>query len=117
MKQTLSPRRRRPRGTGSLRLRAPGKWELRFRDVSEQVFAKNETEARAKLGAFVERMRNGGVEAAERMTFGQLADAYLKDKARWKAATTIAWYTRNLSQHVRPVIVAVPILDLRPAHV
>ena len=110
-------RRRRPRGSGSARQRAPGKWELRYLDATKTVLAKNRTEASLLLNEFVELVRNGGVSRGKRLTFNDAADEYLKTKERSKSPTTVAWYRRNLAQHVRPVIGKITLDEIRKAHV
>lgn len=114
---TRTVRRRRQRNTGSLRQIAPGKWQLRYKSESDVVLAATKTKAAEALQAFVERVRNGGITDDERMTFDQLADLYLESKARSKAPTSLAWYKRNLQQHIRPVIGAMRLRDLRAINV
>ncbi len=109
--------RRRQRNTGSLREIAPGKWQLRFKGESDVTLAATKTQAAEALQAFVERVRNGGISSGERMTFDQLADLYLEAKARSKAPTSLAWYKRNLKQHIRPMIGTMKLRDLRAIHV
>lgn len=110
-------RRRRQRETGSLRERAPGKWELRYKGHTSTILAVTKTEAMAELRSFVERVRNGGITQAGKMTLNELADLYLAAKERTKAPTTISWYKRNLNQHVRPALGNMHIAALLPAHI
>lgn len=110
-------KKRRQRHTGSLRERVPGKWELRYKGETETVLASTKTEANEALRSFIERARNGGLTPNRRMTFNELADLYLASKARAKAPTTIAWYRRNLQQHVRPAIGTLTIESITGAHV
>ncbi len=110
-------RRRRQRNTGSLREIAQGKWQLRYKGESDVVLAATKTQASHALQTFAERIRNGGIASGERMTFDQLADLYLESKARSKAPTSLAWYKRNLKQHIRPVIGAIKLRDLRAINV
>jgi integrase len=51
------------------------------------------------------------------MTFNEIADLYLQAKTRSRAPTSLAWYTRNLKQHVRPVIGTIKLRDLKAIHV
>lgn len=51
------------------------------------------------------------------MTVNALCDLYLESKARSRAPTSVAWYRRNLKQHVRPAIGNMRLADLKPIHV
>lgn len=109
--------RRRQRQTGSLRERAPGKWELRYKGATTTVLHKTKTEAQEALRDFIEGLRNGGIMPNKRLTFNELADLYLAYKDRTKAGTTVAWYKRCLAQHVGPVIGNMLIESITGAHV
>jgi len=112
-----SSKRRRQRGTGSLRQLAAGKWQLRYKGESTLTFAESEKLAKDELKNFVSRVDNGGVVKGDRMTFNELADVYLESKARSQAPTSVRWYRRNLKQHVRPAIGPLKVRDLRPIHI
>jgi len=112
---TTRKRRRRQKDTGSVRERCPGKWQLRYKTHQKQVFAESREEAYQQLQAFVDRIRGGDVPS--KLTFGELADDYMKAIARECEATTVALRKRNLDQHVRPAIGAVALDDLRRPHI
>jgi integrase len=109
--------RRRQRNTGSMRLIATGKWQLRYKGESDVILAATKTAASEALQVFVERVRNGGIAVGDRMTFDELADLFLESKSRSKAPTSLAWYKRNLKQHIRPALGAMKLRDLRAVHV
>jgi len=109
--------RRRQRGTGSVRERFPGKWEMRYKEHDEMVSAATKTEAFELLGKWVERIRNGGLPKKGTMTFTDLADRYLAARKRSVAPTTLAWYRRNFEQHLRPALGGLAVVDITAAHI
>jgi len=108
-------RRRRQKDTGGIEERGPGKWRLRYKSHQKQVFAKTREDAYELLHAFVDRVRHGDLPS--KLTFDELADAYMAATKREREATTIALRKRVLDQHIRPVIGAIPLDDLRAPHV
>lgn len=110
-------KRRRQRGTGSLRSVGKGKWQLRYLGESDIAFAPDKTTAAKLLEAFVARVRNGGVAEGERMTVRDLAALYIEHKGRSKEPTTLAWYRRNLDKHVCPAIGDLKLRDLKAIHI
>ena len=115
--QPAKQKRRRQRGTGSMRAAGSGKWQLRYMGESDIVFAPDKTTAAKLLDVFVNRVRNGGVADGERMTVRNLAALYIEHKGRSKEPTTLAWYRRNLDKHVCPAIGDLKLRDLKPVHV
>lgn len=53
----------------------------------------------------------------DRLIFDDLADRYLVAKAMSKESTTIAWYRRHLAQHIRPVLGAMHLREIRAHHI
>jgi integrase len=115
--QPAKNKRRRQRGTGSLRSVGNGKWQLRYMGESDIAFAPDKTTAAKLLDAFVARVRNGGIADGERMTVRNLAALYIEHKGRSKEPTTLAWYRRNLDTHVCPAIGDLKLRDLKAIHV
>ncbi|GAC1406484.1 MAG: hypothetical protein NVSMB64_12190 [Candidatus Velthaea sp.] len=109
--------RRRQRGTGSVRERFPGKWEMRYKDHDEMIAAPNKTAAHAELEKWVERIRNGGLPKKGTMTFGELVDRYLAARKGKVAPTTLAWYRRNADQHLCPILGEMALPEITTAHI
>jgi len=109
--------RRRQRGTGSVRERFPGKWEMRYKHHCEMIGAPTKTEAQDHLEKWVERIKNGGLPKSGTMTFGELSDLYLAARKREVEPTTLAWYRRNFQQHLRPTLDDLLLRDITAAHI
>jgi len=62
-------------------------------------------------------VRSGGYPDEDKLTFDVLADRYLAAKALSKEPTTIAWYKRHLTQHVRPVLGPMQLRGIRAHHI
>ncbi len=105
------PPRRRQRDTGSLRERAPGVWQLRYKGRAKRVRARTKREARAALAAFIERVRHGGLP--KRLTVDQACDEFLAHRATFREASTVGYYRRTLANHVRPVLGHVLLEDVK----
>jgi hypothetical protein len=94
---------RRPKGTGTVRQRSPGKWQLRVfvgvdpitgnpRQLSRTVDARNQTEAQRKLRAWQKELDEAPAEAAldSPATVRTLIDEWLRhSEARGRAPRTL----------------------------
>ena len=107
------PKKRGPRGDGSVRERSPGRWELRYalakdaagkrRSVTVTVPARNKKEARAALRARLAEVDKGAHVDPSRMTVGEFVEKWLAD---WVASNvspkTGERYGEILRHHVVP---------------
>ncbi len=109
--------RRRQRGTGSVRERFPGKWELRYKSHGEMVRAATKTEAQAELEKWIERVRNGGLPKSGTMAFNELANRYVAARKRDVELTTLDKYRRNFRQHLCPALGEMLLPEITAGHI
>ena len=128
LKKQRPKRRQRSHGTGSVQEIIAGQkyvvtYELprvgaigRRRQKRETIFGTKRA-ADERLRDRLAEVRSGAYPDEDKLTFNQRADRYLVAKALNKEPTTIAWYTRHLTQHVRPVIGAMQHRMIKSHHI
>ena len=117
------PVRRRARGNGSVERIAEGKYQIRYelprvgtlgarRRRKEYVFG-SKADAEQRLKDRLQEAHSGRYPDEDRLTFNTLADRFLEEKMISKEPTTVAWYRRQLTQHVRPKLGHLKLRDIR----
>ena len=121
---------RRPKGTGTVRQRSPGKWQLRVfvgvdpltgnpRQLSRTVYARNQTEAQRKLRAWQKELDEAPAEASldSSATVRTLIDEWLRhSEARGRAPRTLYDARRSAETVIFPEFGDTPIAELTPRH-
>jgi len=121
---------RRPKGTGTVRQRSPGKWQLRVfvgfdpitgnpRQLSRTVDARNQTEAQRKLRAWQKELDEAPAEATldSSATVRTLIDEWLRhSEARGRAPRTLHDARRSAETVIFPEFGDMPIVELTPRH-
>jgi integrase len=121
---------RRPKGTGTVRQRGPGKWQLRVftgvdpvtghpRQLSKTVDARNQTEAQRKLRSWQKELDEAPVEATadSTATVRTLIDEWLRhSEVRGRAPRTLHDARRSAETVIFPEFGDLPITELTPRH-
>lgn len=117
--------RERPKGSGSMRERRAGVWELRVNLSPDPVtgrqrqrsetFRGTEKQANKKLAALITKTANDRSPATD-ATFGHLLETWLARCERNLAASTVAGYRRIVDCIWMPKLGDVPLSKLEPRH-
>lgn len=110
---------RRGRGEGSIRKRAPNRYEARFVGADgrrHSLYARSRPEAVAKLTSALRDLNLGIFVTGERQTVAQYLDAWLTDAARTRKPRTMQRYTQLVRQHAA-AIGAIELRRLTPQHI
>jgi len=121
---------RRPKATGTIEQRGPGKWRCRVfvgtdpvtgnpRQVSKTVEARNRTEAQRKLREWQNELDNDPVEAAadSTATVRTLIEEWLRHgEVRGRAPRTLHDARRSAETVIFPEFGDLPIAELTPRH-
>ncbi len=121
---------RRPKATGTIEERGPGKWRCRIfvgtdpvtgnpRQVSKTVEARNRTEAQRKLREWQNELDNEPVEAAadSTATVRTLIEEWLRhSEVRGRAPRTLHDARRSAETVIFPEFGDLPIAELTPRH-
>jgi len=122
---------RRPKATGTIEQRGPGKWRCRIfvgtdpvtgnpRQVSKTVDARNRTEAQRKLREWQNELDNAPLEAASdsTVTVRTLIEEWLRhSEARGRAPRTLHDARRSAETVIFPEFGDLPIVELTPVSV
>lgn len=111
---------------GSIRRRSAGSWTLIYdlppkddgkRRQRRETVRCTKPQAEKLLAQRLEGVNGGRYNDGARLTFNELADRYLSASAGRIEATSLAWYTRVLAQHVRPAFGHMRLEAIRPLDV
>lgn len=120
-------RPRRPKGTGSIRERGRGRWQLRVyagtdpltgrpRLAEKTVVAKNETEARQQLREFA-REQDKGAQPGTSAALATVLEEWLRHtEAMGNSPRTIHEARRTIDTVLVPALGSVPVRDLTARH-
>jgi integrase len=119
---------RRPKGTGTVRQRGPGKWQLRIFtgtdpqtghpvQINKLIEAKNKTEAQNKLRAWQQELERAQPIGASNVTIRTLVEEWLRhSQARGRAPRTIHDAKRSAETVIYPEFGDIKIVDLTTRH-
>lgn len=114
----MSPTARGPRGMGSIRLRADGRWEARYyaRGRQRSITGLTQDEVRRRLTRALAD-RDQGIGPPANMTVNQLLDRWLEGKEFTVKPRTYEAYADKLRLYVRPRLGKLRLSALTPAHI
>jgi integrase len=117
----LSGQKKRGAGDGNYRLRADGRWEVRFtlpNGKSKSLYAQTRQEVQQKHRGALRDLDNGLNVSAGRQTVGQFLTHWLEDVARPSVrASSYRHYEQMLRIHIVPDLGRIPLKELTPAQV
>jgi integrase len=116
---------KRGHGDGGLDERGPNKWRLRYRVNGKRVsvaLTGTKTEARAKLRSLLDAASKGEHVDPSKITIGEWIDQWLAAgapgrKKKRVSQRTLERYGRLLLTHVKPVLGARPLQQLKAAEI
>lgn len=104
---------RNPRGGGTIRKRADGRWEGRYttgfdpktgKQIQKSVYGKTQKEVRQRLTAFTAEIDDGTYREPCKMTVGQWLDIWLEDYQLGVKASTAFLYQRQVETYLKPTL-------------
>lgn len=84
--------------------------------IRKTIYAKTIKELDAKVAEFERNMRQGTLSVNEKMTFGEMAEIWLRDYKPTISVNTRRMYTTILTKHLLPALGSYKLKDLKPYH-
>ena len=115
--------KRRPSGDGMVRKRDDGRWEGRIvvghkengDSIFRYIYADNQKELTAKLRQNIDAYQGIDLTEQSRMTLGEWLDQWLEQMAVTLRPGTLEHYRRDMENHVKPRLGAIPLTQLTAA--
>lgn len=116
-------RKRAPKGSGTVRQRADGRWEARApigidpgtgKQQYAHHYAKTETEAAKWLRKTTAAVDEGAYQQPSKMTLGQWADIWMTDYSGHLKPGTLSLYKRHVKNYIKPFLASVKLSALAP---
>ena len=109
----MPAKKRRDAGSGTIRLRADGKWEGRYtvgyhpetgKQIMRSVYAKTKREVREKLNKALTEIKEGTYIEPTKLTVGEWLDTWLKEYKINLRQETRASYEMHIRIHLKPAL-------------
>lgn len=84
--------------------------------IRKTIYAKTIKELEAKTADYQQQLRHGTLSTDEKMTFGELAEIWIKDYKPSISNSTRAMYTNILNTHLLPELSGYILKDLKTHH-